>query len=233
MKRLVLFFTVLIIFCFGATTGLVARSIEFISKPDRGVVVEIIGDERGVLDFYWPEGRRSDYCCIEAKFGERYRIRVHNNSSMRVGLVVSIDGRNIISGKRSYSRNSESMYVLDPWQSSSFSGWRSSMHQVQRFYFTDEEDSYAGRLGDYSSIGWIKVAVFHTRYVSPPPLKYQEQDLAKTRSSRPGTGYGEGQNSQAQRVSFDPENFASQLIKIKYEWPDNRIHESGFAPPPY
>ncbi|MGM0600684.1 MAG: hypothetical protein ACQETH_12815 [Candidatus Rifleibacteriota bacterium] len=233
MKRLVFFFSVLVIFCFGATGFLSARSEEFIRKPDRGVEVEIIGDERGVLDFYWPDGRRSDYRCIEAERGERFSIQVRNNSSMQVGLVISIDGRNIISGKRSYSRNSESMYVVNPWQTSSFDGWRSSMDQVQRFYFTNKEDSYAGRLGDYSSIGWIKVAVFRPRHVNPPPLIYKEQDPGKTRSSRPGTGYGEGQNSQAQRVSFDPENFASQLIKIKYEWPNNKIHDSGFAAPPY
>ncbi len=107
------------------------------------------------------------------------------------------------------------------------------MSKIQRFYFTDEADSYAGRLGDYSSIGWIKIAAYRPRQVSPPSLVYKEQDLAKTRSARPGTGYGEGQNSQAQRVSFNPENLASQMIKIKYEWPHHKVQDSEFAAPPY
>ncbi|MCW5198557.1 hypothetical protein VU06_02270 [Desulfobulbus sp. F3] len=46
---------------------------------------------------------------VEAKQGMRYGIRVTNNTNRKIGLVIAVDGRNIISGDRSYLRNAERM----------------------------------------------------------------------------------------------------------------------------
>jgi hypothetical protein len=233
MRRKSVIFIILIACCFIVPgKDLFSRSEKFVKNPDDGIKVEIIGDERGVLDLYQPSGNR-DYQCLEARHGERYKIRVSNNSSQMVGLVISVDGRNIISGQKSYNSNNESMYVIKPFQMSSFKGWRSSMQQVQRFYFTDKNDSYAGRLGDYSQTGWIKIAVFKARCVSPPLIVYKSDEMAKCmRSREAGTGYGEGETSYATHIDFEPENWSSRLIKIKYEWPRRNIHDSVFADPP-
>jgi hypothetical protein len=61
---------------------------------------------------------------LEARREARYRIRVHNRSGGRVGVVIAVDGRNIISGARSELARGEPMYILDPRESESCEGWR-------------------------------------------------------------------------------------------------------------
>jgi hypothetical protein len=234
---------------FSSTTD--ARKPDFIREPDRiswpesVIDVDIIGDNRGLLPI---SGRHYHAIChIEAQRGERYTIRVRNNWHRRIALAISVDGRNIISGERSYNRPNESMYVLQPGQTGHFEGWRSSYQKVQRFYFTSDNDSYAGRMGDWSQLGWIKVAAFREREYLPQP-RYLSEDretmpsASRKRSEQAGTGYGEGHYSPVSSTSFEPENFAAQIVNIKYEWPDIQIRppkryysvpeENNFAPPP-
>ncbi|PKL50093.1 MAG: hypothetical protein CVV42_03645 [Candidatus Riflebacteria bacterium HGW-Riflebacteria-2] len=235
----------------GATGETDARKPDFIREPDyvrwpaNIIDVDIIGDDRGLLAF---SGRRDGSSLyVEARRGERYTIRVRNNWHGRIALAISVDGRNIISGERSYNRSSESMYVLNPGQTGNFDGWRSSYSQVQRFYFTSDDDSYAGRMGDYSQIGWIKVTAFRERYYEPPVVYLKEDRMsasAKKMDEQAGTGYGEGSYSPVRTTSFEPENFAAQLVNIRYEWPDAPIKyrrdyyyvpesdSDDFTPPP-
>lgn len=221
-----------------------ARSVEFIDRPIDRVIndlisVEIVGDNRGTLPR--TGGWRNSTTYVEAQRGERFSIRVRNNSGGRIALAISVDGRNIISGEKSFNRPGESMYVLNPWQSGDFDGWRSSYSQVQRFYFTDESDSYSGRMGDYSQMGWIKVAAFRERQYYPQP-RYLEKSGAPSpqaskrmdsASAEAGTGYGEGSHSPVSTTDFSPENFAAQLESIKYEWPEvRRQREPVYYPSP-
>lgn len=218
--------------------------------PQQGnVSVEVIGDERGTLSLFsgdggwWGRSRSPSYY-IEARRGERYRLRVRNNSGRRVGLVVAVDGRNIITGDRSYLRPSEGMYILNPWSSGEFSGWRTSTRNVARFYFTDAHDSYAGAWGDYSQMGYINVAVFDEQH----PIYYEDRlsmkdggaapsprsssKIAPDRmyeSSEAGTGYGEHEYSPVETTSFDPETFARERISIRYEWPE-KLRRMDVAP---
>ena len=98
---------------------------------------------------------------LEAKDGKSYGIKVKNRSNERIGLVIAVDGRNIISGKKSYLKSNERMYILNPYQRATYKGWRSSKNRVNEFYFTDVPDSYADRtFGDTSAMGVIAVAVF-------------------------------------------------------------------------
>ncbi len=98
---------------------------------------------------------------LEAKDGKSYGIKVKNKSNERIGLVIAVDGRNIISGKKSYLKSNERMYILNPYQRSTYKGWRSNKNRVNEFYFTDVPDSYADRtFGDTSAMGVIAVAVF-------------------------------------------------------------------------
>jgi len=39
---------------------------------------------------------------VEAINGENYSLKIRNHSNERLGLVIAVDGRNIISGKKSY-----------------------------------------------------------------------------------------------------------------------------------
>ncbi|MBI3039365.1 hypothetical protein HYY75_10020, partial [bacterium] len=195
---------------------------------------------------------------VEARKGERYSIRVRNNLSLSVGLVIAVDGRNIISGSKSYLRNNESMYLLRPGRVCTFEGWRSGEHFVNRFFFTENVESYAASWGDFSSIGVISIAVFperrrvyEPRYLPFSQDKSERLDQAKERSpsselkgngrciepefpkkdSHPGTGYGEENYSPTTRVEFEPEPYPIERFCIKYEWPENLNKLGVFQPP--
>jgi hypothetical protein len=198
--------------------------------------VQIHGDERGLLplnysrDSYQVDGHYS----IEARMGERFRLVVTNNSGRRIGLVISIDGLNIITGNTCYHRQDESMYLLEPGQSGSFSGWRRDYDSVARFYFTDKSDSYATRIGKYGEHGWIKIAAFQERQpIVVVPKRYDDfSDKRMAESSQAGTGYGERQYSPVETADFNPESFPVQMLRIKYDFPVKKYQYPEFAPEP-
>jgi len=112
----------------------------------------------------------------EAVKGEHYRIEVRNRLNRRIGLVIAVDGRNIISGEKSWLKNSERMYILDPYGSGEFTGWRTGQDRINRFYFTDVPDSYAAAFGDESAMGVITVAAYpEVHRYEPPPVTMSQQ----------------------------------------------------------
>ena len=161
---------------------------------------------------------------VEALDNERYSLRIRNRSNHRVGVVIAVDGRNIISGKKSYLKANERMYVLGPREAAEYTGWRTARNRVNRFYFTDMDDSYSASWDDYSAMGVIAVAVFGER----KPNK-QRHDISGSRNSRAskqvgsmesgaGTGMGEDTWSPSRRVSFKPRKHPIREKFIKYEW---------------
>jgi hypothetical protein len=194
---------------------------------------------------------------VEAVRGDHYTITVRNLLNRRVGLVVAVDGRNIISGKQSWLRSDERMYILGPYGRGEFKGWRTSLDSINRFYFTDAADSYAAAFHDESAMGVIAVAVYPevqrrdepAELSQAPPRATQRDASAKSEMGAAGTGYGSREHSPVRVVAFDPESVAAEKIYIKYEWrstlcrqgiiqcqrvaPPNRLWDDmEFAPPP-
>lgn len=125
------------------------------------VEVKITTDDGRTLPVYPVKIRRGLHkVYAEATKGDHYRIEVQNRLNQRIGLVVAVDGRNIISGEKSRLKNNERMYILEPYASGEFSGWRTAQDRINRFYFTDAPDSYAAAFGDQSAMGVIAVAVY-------------------------------------------------------------------------
>ncbi len=190
------------------------------------IEIDVISDERGRLREYQAGAgrKKTERRYIEAKNGERYLIRIRNQTDKRVGLVIAVDGRNIISGKKSYLRNSERMYVVGPWQSSEFEGWRSGKNRVNRFYFTDATDSYADAWDDHTALGVIAAAVYkdrQRRHHYRNESKQRSQIAPESRSQgddEPGTGFGEEAWSPSRRVHFKPSRHPVYKKFIKYEW---------------
>ena len=208
--------------------------------PGSRVDVEIVSDGGEVFPIYPADSRQNlRRAYLEARNQARYRIRVHNRASRRVGLVIAVDGRNVISGARSELARGEPMYILEPDERQSYEGWRTSETEVHEFYFTDWKDSYAEAFGDRSARGVIAVAVFRERVPaqtlrefssggrneqpraaqrgapeSAPTAKSEE----KARDDSAGTGFGEEIYSPVRRVVFESERSPAVKYIFKYEW---------------
>lgn len=213
------------------------------------VHVEVVSDRKGTLPLYRVDasGRDTYRAYLEAERGEKYGVRIANRTGRRVGVVVAVDGRNIISGEKSFLRNSERMYILGPYESAVYDGWRTAQDTVNRFYFTEPGDSYAAAFNDRSAMGVIAVAVYREK--EPPPRRSrrdresggkpgddrsmapesapdapsgaERKSLApQAREESAGTGFGEESHSPSIRVTFDPEHRVAERHFLKYEWRD-------------
>lgn len=112
---------------------------------------------------YFAPGRW-DRRYFQALRGRNYALRVHNRTGRRVGVLIAVDGLNVVNGERSRLRRNEAMYVLDPSETATIRGWRTSLEQVRQFVFVDEERSYAERTGQANGdMGWIRVLAFEER----------------------------------------------------------------------
>jgi hypothetical protein len=191
------------------------------------IQVELISDHRGHLRKHHVQapdhsGLRS---YVVARDNERYTIRVHNNSNERVGFVIAVDGRNILSGKKSHLRTNEKMYVLGPNTSADYSGWRTSRNGVNRFFFTHMDNSYSAAWGDYSAMGIIAIAAFpeqylrrHDQYHTGKKRIVKKSGKARRSGNSTGTGFGEEQWSPSRNIHFIPQQHPIAQEFIKYEY---------------
>jgi hypothetical protein len=101
---------------------------------------------------------------VQAFRGRNYALEVRNTSPRRVGVLIAVDGLNVVNGERSRLVSTEPMYVLDPYETTVIRGWRTSLDDVRRFVFVDEQRSYAERTGQANGdMGWIRVLAFRER----------------------------------------------------------------------
>jgi hypothetical protein len=191
-------------------------------------------DGRAVPLYRAPDGRR---LYLEARQGAGYALLVGNRSGQRLGVLIAVDGINVVSGQRDQGRGR--MYVLGPSEQVRVSGWRTSLAEVRRFEFVDEARSYAARSEQANGkMGWIELRAFRERQWRtrwPTPLR-QEGESAPSGSSPeaprakaapaedaagsgyPGTGWGERSLDPAQLVSFDPEAEPTDTLTLRYEY---------------
>jgi len=153
------------------------------------VTVEVIDEQGAVFQQVPVRHARDAYrAYLQADRGARYRIRVSNASGERVGVVVAVDGRNIVNGARSELASAEPKYVLSPHESQEFSGWRTSLADVHEFYFTEWEDSYAEAFGDRSAQGVIAVAVYQEKESARIAQQLAQEAQRQKRAQRPFLG---------------------------------------------
>ncbi len=191
----------------------------------RDIDIQVVSDYSGTkTEYEVNSARRNQRSYIAVKNGERYSIRVRNRSNERIGVVLAVDGRNIINGKKSWLKRNEPMYVLEPWETAEYEGWRTNRSRVNRFYFTDVDDSYADAWGDHSAMGVIAAAVYREKDTYPDH-RYEYDRVPSRESSRSGmhpkstgTGFGESEWSPARKVHFVARKKPAIKKFIKYEW---------------
>ncbi|WP_457668901.1 hypothetical protein [Thiolapillus sp.] len=185
------------------------------------VDIDVISDDRGELHQYpvraWGKKQRA---YIAVRDGERYSIRIQNRTGGRIGVVIAVDGRNIISGAKSHLKRGEAKYVLEPWETAEYDGWRTSRQRVHRFYFTDVDDSYADAWGDHSAMGVIAVAVYGEKKHKDYGYSVQKKRRSSEEAARDsvGTGFGESEWSPSHKVRFKARKKPMFKKFIKYEW---------------
>lgn len=207
------------------------------------VEIEVINDRGRSLPEYpvRREDRPGVYkAYLEATRGQNYSLKIRNRTNQRIGVVVAVDGRNIISGGRSELAPEERMYILGPYQQETYEGWRTGRNRVNRFYFTDAGNSYSGAWGDYSAMGVIAVAAFrevestwdkggpgfnNQRGMRVPSTEGAPSAQSRSRQAEPGTGYGESEWSPSRRVEFEPERQPFGRYFLKYAWRDTLCRE--------
>jgi hypothetical protein len=204
------------------------------------VTIEMVSDKGTVFQSvphkdFRTNGTRVIKQYLEAQKGEKYGIVITNNTSERVGVVIAVDGRNIITGKRSELGNTEMMYIVNAYETGRYDGWRTSSDEVHRFYFTDEADSYSVRtFADSSAMGVIAMAVYREKERPRPLLEERRESqnapaapssgaasdsAARSLAKRDaGTGFGEAKYSPVVTVQFEPERNPIQKTLVKYEW---------------
>ena len=106
---------------------------------------------------------------VEGRMGERYTLRLHNQSHRRIEVVLGVDGRDVIDGQ-SYDPD-RSGYVIEPHSSADIDGWRTSLQEVAAFRFTAPGDAYASRMGDSGDLGQIEAAVYVEREAPRGPIQ--------------------------------------------------------------
>jgi hypothetical protein len=199
MKTIAIVILAIVACTAGAWAGSVGDAVE----------VRIVTDDGRTLPTYPAKmhpGVRKVYA--EAIQGEHYRIEVKNRLNRRVGLVIAVDGRNIISGTKSWLKSSERMYIIEPYGSGEFAGWRTAQDRINRFYFTDLHDSYAAAFGDESAMGVIAVAIY-------PEVQRCETPTPLTRAVPPAShgyeGKAAGSADKADRASAAPETAGKRM----------------------
>lgn len=121
----------------------------------------------------FPSFRQGGELWIAGSEGQRYNLRVQNHSNERVEVVITVDGRDVISGRLGdYVK--QRGYVLDPFDTLIIEGYRQSLDNVAAFRFADLADSYSARLGTPIHVGLIGVAAFAER----TPIRRRQQPLA-------------------------------------------------------
>lgn len=104
---------------------------------------------------------------IEAKDGSEYTIEIKNNTWNRVLAICSVDGLDILTGKKALESNPG--YVISGHSSGKFDGFRVSDNKIAKFVFGSKDSSYAADKGDGSerNVGVIGVRLFQEK-VNPP-----------------------------------------------------------------
>ena len=202
---------------------------ERVTKPYPNFEVEVLVNGRP-LSQYYERGR----IYVEALKGAEYELRLRNSSPDRVAVALSVDGLNTIDASRTSAWNA-SKWVIEPYQTITISGWQMSSERARRFYFTNERDSYAAKLGEKGNLGVISAVFFRERRrivpITPPyPIDREERQrdevraqeapsvMKSRRDENAATGIGRSVHHDVSWIDMDLDSRPTAEVTIKYEY---------------
>src|SRR5258708_4475905 len=122
-----------------------------------GFGVRVLVDETTRTEYY-----HGGAVYIEAVRGASYSLRLTNPTPYRVAVALSVDGLNTLDAKHTDPR-SAAKWVLEPYESTTISGWQVRDRAARSFYFTGERHSYGAKLGQTENLGVIEAVYFRER----------------------------------------------------------------------
>jgi len=179
-----------------------------VSRPSYSFLAQIISDDEGVKT----ESVRDGRAFVTAQPGERYSVRLYNPLPIRVGVNLTVDGLNSITGKPSGIKDG-SKWIIEPYSFITLRGWQVNGEESRRFFFTDKPKTYAEWRGERmgkdlaANCGVIGAAYFWSQkeldgyYEAHPQYRYtnafRAQDAAADRQVVEKSSFGSNNMSLA------------------------------------
>jgi hypothetical protein len=160
--------------------------------------LELVDDAGRVLPT-WSHGGRT---YTLGRKGERYLVRVRNETPRRAEVVVSVDGRDVLDGRpASFGKRG---YLVEPYGEVTIDGYRLGEAAVAAFRFSSVAASYAGRTGSARDVGVIGVAVFPEREPPAAPPYEVPSDAPEPSRERADATHGREASPSAQDAQRAP-----------------------------
>lgn len=102
--------------------------------------LEVLVNGRPAQEYY-----KDSKSFVEARAGTEYTLRFRNNSWKRVMAIFSVDGVDVLKGKK--AADAENGYIIDPFSSTEIKGYRIDDKTVAAFKFSHGPQSYAVIVG--------------------------------------------------------------------------------------
>jgi hypothetical protein len=141
-------------------------------------------------------------------------------------VALFVDGLNTIDARRTPASNA-SKWVIEPYQTITISGWQMSSERARRFYFTDERDSYARKLGVTGTFGVIWAAFFRERRHVVPLTRDSSDKMRAEAAPAIGTGIGRSIHHDVEWIDMDLDSQPAAEVTIRYEY-----HSRRYCPEP-
>ena len=149
-----------------------------LQKSANGLVEWGVKQGVGTLKSYFKNGKRF----IEGKEGRTYSIVIKNVCHSRLEAVVSVDGLDVLNG-RSASLSIKG-YIINPGDSLTIKGFRTSREAVAAFKFSSVSESYSQeKYGTSRNVGVIGLALFTEKGFDP--WKWSTRELNTREDASP------------------------------------------------
>ena len=102
--------------------------------------LEVLVNGRPVQEYY-----KENKTFVEGRENTEYTIRFRNNSHKRVMAIFSVDGVDVLKGKK--ASEAESGYIVDPFSNIEIKGYRINENEVAKFRFSESGRSYSNTVG--------------------------------------------------------------------------------------
>ncbi|MBA3831398.1 MAG: hypothetical protein H0X34_05830 [Chthoniobacterales bacterium] len=146
-----------------AAASQLRRTWPVISGPASSLVSVGLKDQSGR---FLPGLSVGDRWFVVGEEGRRYSIWARNRSDLRLEIVLSVDGLDVLDGRPASIRKRG--YVIDPHRTLIVEGFRQSTEAVAAFRFSPVRESYAQeKYRNTRNVGVIGIALFHERGTYP------------------------------------------------------------------